>query len=87
MKTKNETVVSDVLGHTNIHLDFHNPAFQKEVGADFNGEDFALRLKDSNVDSITFFANCYHGFSYYKTEKFIEHPGLKRDLLREVVEC
>lgn len=79
------TRISGIMGYTNLHLDFHNPVFQKGIGEDFDGEAFAKRLKEANIDSITFFANCYHGFSYYDTKVGTKHPGLERDLLSEAI--
>jgi predicted nucleic-acid-binding Zn-ribbon protein len=61
-----------------VHLDFHTSEYIPEVGADFNGEEFAERLEKANVDSITCFARCHHGWLYYPSRKHEEliHPGL-----------
>ena len=61
-----------------VHLDFHTSEYIPEVGADFNGEEFAERLEKANVDSITCFARCHHGWLYYPSRKHTDliHPGL-----------
>ncbi len=61
-----------------VHLDFHTSEYIPEVGADFSGEEFAKRLEKANVDSITCFARCHHGWLYYPSRKHADliHPGL-----------
>ena len=54
---------------------------------DFDPEEFAKTLKDAYVNSITVFAKCHHGMSYYPTKVGIVHPSLKKDLLGEMVEA
>ena len=75
------------LGQTHVHLDFHTPAFQREVGINFDGKRFARTLKAANVDGVTVFGKCERGFSYYDTKVGTRHPHLQRDLLREQVEA
>jgi hypothetical protein len=82
----NRELILERMGYTNLHVDFHNPGFQKGIGKFFDGESFAERLRKANIDSVTFFANCYHGYSYYDTEAGTRHPGLEKDLLTEVVQ-
>jgi len=69
-----------------IHLDFHTSPAITGVGEDFKGADFAQVLKDAAVNSITVFAKCHHGMSYYATKVGIGHPHLKTDLLGEMIE-
>lgn len=69
-----------------IHLDFHTSPKIPEVGADFVPEEFVKTLKRSHVNSITVFAKCHHGYSYYPTEVGTVHPTLNRDLLGEMIE-
>ncbi len=64
-----------------IHLDFHTSEYCQNVGADFDEEQFLRALKIGRVDSITVFAMCHHGWTYYPTETDAEHPQLKTDLL------
>ncbi len=68
-----------------IHLDFHTMPAVSDVGRDFKAEEFAKTLKNSGVDYITVFARCNIGFAYYPTRIGIVHPGLKVDLLGEIV--
>lgn len=70
-----------------IHLDFHTSPLVLNVAADFDPDDFARTLKESFVNSVTVFAKCHHGMSYYDTKVGIKHPALKRDLLGEMVEA
>ncbi len=77
----------EVLGRTNVHVDFHTPGHQKEVGIDFKGSEFAQQLKDASVDSVSLFAKDYHGLSYYDTKVGTKHPNLDFDLLKEAVKA
>ncbi|WP_051302843.1 alpha-amylase family protein [Salibacterium aidingense] len=70
-----------------IHLDFHTSPFIPDAGEDFDAITFAKTLKDSFVNSVTVFAKCHHGYSYYSTEAGIKHPSLKRDLLAEMMKA
>ncbi|MGC8890791.1 MAG: alpha-L-fucosidase [bacterium] len=70
-----------------VHLDFHTSPLIPDVGIDFDPEEFAKTLKESYVNSITVFAKCHHGMSYYPTKVGVMHPSLKRDLLGEMVEA
>ncbi|RFU45644.1 alpha-amylase family protein [Paraburkholderia sp. DHOC27] len=70
------------LRYRQIHLDFHTSEHIPGVGAHFDAVDFVATLKRANVDSITIFAKCHHGWSYYPTEVGHVHPNLARpDLL------
>lgn len=67
-----------------VHLDFHTSELIPDVGAAFSKEDFQAALKEGNVDSVTLFAKCHHGWSYYPTKIGAPHPHLAReDLLGE----
>ena len=59
-----------------VHLDFHTSADCENVGADFDPEVFAETVKMGRVNSMTVFAKCHHGFSYYPTEIGTQHPNL-----------
>ncbi len=59
-----------------VHLDFHTSAGCENVGADFDPEIFAETVRMGRVDSMTVFAKCHHGFSYYPTEVGTKHPNL-----------
>jgi len=68
-----------------VHLDFHTSPLIPDVGSEFNSEKFAEILRRASVNSITVFAKCHHGMSYYDTKVGVKHPSLKFDLLREMV--
>lgn len=71
-----------------IHFDFHTVKGIDCILRDFDTADFAQTLSDSGVDYITFFAACNNGLCYYPTKTGVMYPGLKIDLLGEVVkEC
>jgi hypothetical protein len=69
-----------------IHLDFHTSEHIPGVGAAFDPEEFVGTLKDAAVNSITVFAKCHHGWSYYPTTVGAPHPQLARpDLMGDMV--
>lgn len=69
-----------------IHLDFHTSEHIRNVGLYFDADTFVKTLTKAHVNSITLFAKCHHGWSYYPTEAGDAHPHLKRpDLLGEMV--
>jgi len=70
-----------------VHLDFHTSQEIKDIGKDFNKEEFKKNLKKANIDSISLFAKCHHGCFYYPSNKFYTHPYLVRSLLDEQVEA
>jgi hypothetical protein len=74
------------LRYRQIHLDFHTSEHIPAIGADFDPDGFVSTLKASHVDSITIFAKCHHGWSYYPTKVGKPHPQLARpDLLGDMV--
>ncbi len=70
-----------------VHLDFHTSPDIDGIGEEFNKEEFAKTLKDANVDLITVFAKCHHGYCYYPTKVGTVHPRLKFNLLKEQIEA
>lgn len=64
-----------------VHLDFHTSEKIPAIGADFSKEQFKEMLKLGHVNSITVFAKCHHGWSYYPSQVNPIHPQLKIDLL------
>ncbi len=70
-----------------VHLDFHTSPEIPEIGAKFNKEEWQQTLKDGHVDSITVFAKCHHGYSYYPTKVNTMHPNLNFDLLGAQLEA
>lgn len=78
------------LRYRQVHLDFHTSEYIPEVGTEFDAEKFAERLERANVNSITCFARCHHGWLYYPSKKHPEliHPNLKNhDLLLEQIKA
>ena len=73
------------LSYRQIHLDFHTSPVIPKVGADFDPVEFTATLKKAGVESINIFAKCHHGMCYYPTKVGKVHPGLKRDLLGEMI--
>ena len=65
-----------------VHLDFHTSPHIPEIGVSFNKKKWQETLKSGHVDSITCFAVCHHGWSYYDTKVGESHPHLDFDLLR-----
>ncbi len=65
-----------------IHLDFHTSEAIEGIGSRFDKHDFQQALKTGHVDSITCFAKCHHGWSYYESKVAPMHPYLSFDLLR-----
>lgn len=78
----------DTLRYRQVHLDFHNSELFEDIARDFNPVEFAATLKKANVNSVTAFGRCHHGYIYHDT-KFTErkHPYLKRNLLKEQIEA
>lgn len=71
-----------------VHLDFHTSEFIKDVGVDFDPEEFAHTLIEAHVNTVCVFARCHHGYCYYPTKVGVVHPGLKhRDLLGEMIDA
>lgn len=76
-----------VVTFRHIHLDFHTSPAITGVGERFDAEEFARVLKEASVNSITIFAKCHHGMSYYPTRVGIRHPNLKTDLVGGMIEA
>jgi hypothetical protein len=78
--------MSNPLPFRQIHLDFHTSEHIPDVGGAFDPDEFVHGLKKGHVNSVTLFAKCHHGWSYYPTEIGKPHPHLKRpDLLGEMI--
>jgi len=71
-----------------IHLDFHTSEMIGGVGADFDAARFADTLKAANVNSVTLFSRCHHGWIYHDTKfEHLRHPHLECNLLAEQIEA
>jgi len=89
MSTRNEMIATPPvpqLRFRQVHLDFHTSPLIPGIAADFDPAAFARALHDAHVDSVTCFAVCHHGLSYYPTKVGAVHPHLSRDLLGEQIE-
>ena len=71
-----------------VHLDFHTSSFIDEVASEFDAAEFARTFRRAYVESVTIFAKCHHGMSYYPTRIGTQHPALKgRNLMGEMIEA
>lgn len=71
-----------------VHLDFHTSPHIPDVGAEFDPDAFASAVEAAHIASITIFAKCHHGMSYYPTKAGVMHPALKgRDMMGEQIEA
>ena len=70
-----------------VHLDFHTSEQIRGIGSEFTKEGFQEALRLGHVDSITVFAKCHHGLSYYDTKVGIPHPHLEKPLLPLMIEA
>jgi hypothetical protein len=68
-----------------VHLDFHTSPLITDVAAEFDASSFVQTLKDAHVNSVNIFAKCHHGMAYYPSKVGPVHPGLKIDLLGEMI--
>ena len=57
---------------SSVHLDFHTSETIKSIRSDFIPEHFAETLAKANVDSVTCFARCHHGWLYFDSKAFPE---------------
>ncbi|MNO42834.1 Beta-galactosidase GanA [compost metagenome] len=70
-----------------VHLDYHTSEAITPVGARFDKKQFQEMLKLGNVDSVTVFSKCHHGWAYHPSEANEIHPGLSFDLLGAQIEA
>lgn len=70
-----------------VHLDFHTSEHIKGIGERFDKEQFQKALILGNVNSITLFSKCHHGWSYHPTKANQMHPNLNFDLLGAQIEA
>src|SRR5271165_2417705 len=72
-----------------IHLDFHTSESIESIGSDFDPDQFAETLLKANVNSISCFARCHHGWLYFDSKVFPErkHPHLQKELLPQQIEA
>lgn len=70
------------LRYRQIHLDFHTSPDIPEIGKRFDKTHWQQTLQEAEVNSVTLFAKCHHGWSYHPTQVGKTHPHLDFDLLR-----
>ena len=70
-----------------VHLDFHTSPLLENIGSAFDKADFQRKLKLGNVQSVTLFAKCHHGYTYYPSKVGVMHPHLNFDLLGEQIKA
>ena len=70
-----------------IHLDFHTSERIPDVGSRFDPDTFAQTFAGADVDSVTVFAKCHHGWSYHPTKVGKQHPKLDFDLTRAQIDA
>jgi hypothetical protein len=68
-----------------IHLDFHTSPLITDVAVDFDASEFVQTLKDAHANSINIFAKGHLGMAFYPSKVGPVHPGLKIDLLGEMI--
>jgi len=61
-----------------VHMDFHttSPAIDG-IGVKFDKEKFTKTIREANIDLVTVFGKCHHGYTYYPSKVGEMHPGLK----------
>lgn len=67
-----------------VHLDFHTSPDIPGIGKGFNKKKFTETVKAANIDLMTVFAKCHHGYTYYPSKLCAMHPGLNFNLLAEL---
>lgn len=82
-----DAAIMDELAFRQIHLDCHTSAEIPDLAIEFDPAEFVATLREAHVNSVTCFAKCHHGFSYYPTKIGVPHPALRRDLLGEQLEA
>ena len=70
-----------------VHLDFHTSPDISDIGKRFSKEKFTKTIKGANIDLITVFAKCHHGYTYYPSKLTPMHPGLDFNLLKEQIDA
>ncbi|HEV7301285.1 MAG TPA: alpha-amylase family protein [Tepidisphaeraceae bacterium] len=84
-----DDITVPALARRQVHLDFHTSEYIEGVAGDFDAPTFARTMREAHVDSVTLFAKCHHGMSYYPTAVGTRHPHLAggRDLLGEQLQA
>ncbi len=70
-----------------VHIDFHTMPGIYDFGEAFDADEFAQTLHDAEVGYINMAARCNIGFAYYPTKIGTPYPGMKGDMLGEIIEA
>ncbi len=70
-----------------VHLDFHTSEHIPGIGSRFDPDQFADTFARADVDSVTVFSKCHHGWSYHPTKVGATHPHLDFDLLKSQLDA
>ena len=70
-----------------VHLDFHTSPDIFGIGERFDKKKFTKTIRDANVELVTVFAKCHHGYTYYPSRVAEMHPHLDFNLLKEEIEA
>ena len=70
-----------------VHLDFHTSPFIPGIGERFDKNEFSQTVREANVELVTVFAKCHHGYTYYPSKVDKLHPELKFNLLKEQIDA
>ncbi len=70
-----------------VHLDFHTSPLIENIGGKFDKEKFTKTIKDANIDLVTVFAKCHHGYTYYPSKVSTMQPNLSFNLLKEEIDA
>ena len=69
-----------------IHLDFHTSPYIPDLFSEFDAHEFADTIQRAHINSVTIFAKCHHGMSYFPTELGTPHPALAgQDRVAEMI--
>ena len=69
-----------------IHIDFHTNAGIEDIN-NFDVQKFVDTIASVNPTYVNVFAECNRGYCYYPTKIGNVYPGLKRDLLGEMIDA
>ncbi len=67
-----------------LHFDMHTPQTVANVGGKLDIEKYVEAIKLSGTQSVTLFARCAYGFTYFYTDYSCPHPSMDKDLFGEI---
>ncbi|MFI3169493.1 MAG: hypothetical protein R3Y06_06110 [Faecalibacterium sp.] len=63
-----------------VHLDFHTSEKIADVATHFDKTQFQQAIQLANLNSITIFGKCHHGYCYYPTQVGTQHPTMPQGM-------